>query len=1066
MQVNIKQVAPGTPGAWTPYGGQAQFLQSTDYMVFIYGGTGTGKAQPVSSLVATPDGWTPIGELSVGSEVFGPSGQLTEVLEVHPQGKKSIYTVTFSDGTSTDCCDEHLWLTESKQGQDIRTTKEIAETLADGHCVPITQAVEYPEREYVIDPYTFGATTPDVIPPEYLLGSVEQRFALLHGLMDTDGELVDGYPSYPARSAVFARSLCELVRSLGGIAITSLRETRLRTQGNALYDVAVHIPQHPFSRFRAVEIDLDKYRKEIVEIRYKEEADAVCISVADPSGLYLTNDYIVTHNTTTCCTKMVMLCMKYPGCKFLFTRRHYAALIKSGVETLERVLKEFGFKIGKGNNAIQKIGQSKPTEYIFPYAKNFDPKSGRTFEGQSRIVLASLDNVKDELGAEYDFIYVNQPEQATEEDWQILMTRADGRYNHAPYPQLFGDPNPDSAHHWIKRGGYELDENGVPDNPNGRWRLIKSTYRDNPILWDMEKDCFTPEGELRINRLAQGMNSVTKKRLLDSEWVSAEGLVFGDVWDPTHHVINKDQFYQLVGDDFGTWERYWAIDYGYDDPFVASFWAKHPEEDLYVRYKLIYMTGRTINEHVNTIKEVTLGEPRPKLVVSDRSPGERAILSEALGIHVISAKKGVGSRRTGVNVLTDMLKNRKLVFYKDALVEADKRLLELKRPIGFEEEVLSYAWHPRNPDEPQDGLDHECYTKDTEVLTPLGWKSLAEVDKADTVVAVTQTGSMLLETPKDIIKKSYTGEIININHMNLQFTSTIGHYHATITQMDWKRREIFNLKKVDYNNLPAVSFWPTNIPNWSAGSGYFEQGADEAWFAGFWLADGCFHKRRPSYLIVYQNEGPAADEVRERLNRLGWTFSESVNGKNIQFTVSRQRERAEKYESIFNDLAKNKYLPPWVIFAMTKDEREQLWEGYMLGDGSRTGSAWHFDSTSKNLVDGIQLLSLTLGYGSNIYSYDCMAEGREMLSPNGNTYKARQSWRGSVRRSKQVSQITKDMFSKEHVEDLPVYCITTSTGFFLARTNGRVFVAGNCDAIRYLFTHIATDMKVVPLIWI
>ncbi len=410
--------------------------------------------------------------------------------------------------------------------------------------------------------------------------------------------------------------------------------------------------------------------------------------------------------TTSGCYKMLMLCLKYPGCKFLFTRKSYRALVKSGVETFQRVVHEAGHSIGKKTHQIRRHGDKEPTEFTFPYARRTDD-DGKVYEGESRILLASLDRVKDELGSEYDYVYVNQPEQCTEEDWQYLASRADGRYDHAPFPQIYGDPNPEHAHHWIKKYGYELEAGQTPDD--GRWRLIKSTYRDNPILWNHKLDCFTPKGEERIARLRNSMSPVMVKRLIESEWASFEGLVYGEVWNREDHTISLDRWvkdYPLTDE----WPRYWAIDWGYDHPFVCSMWAKHPEKELYIRYKLIYMSERTVLEHAQTIINMTAGEPKPKLIVADRNPGETILLSQAIGMHIVTAKKGPDSIKARVNVVTDMLKNKQLLFMDDALVEEDPRMVAAKRPTCFEEEVVNLRRKQTGltPGElPIEGDDHE-----------------------------------------------------------------------------------------------------------------------------------------------------------------------------------------------------------------------------------------------------------------------------------------------------------------------------------------------------------------------
>jgi hypothetical protein len=138
---------------------------------------------------------------------------------------------------------------------------------------------------------------------------------------------------------------------------------------------------------------------------------------------------------------------------------------------------------------------------------------------------------------------------------------------------------------------------------------------------------------------------------------------------------------------------------------------------------------------------------------------------------------------------------------------------------------------------------------------------------------------------------------------------------------------------------------------------------------------------------------------------------------------------------------------------MTEAERRAFWEGYMAGDGCRTSSSWHFDSVSRSVVDGIQALSMSLGYGCRLVSYDCMKAGRTMINPQGRTYTTKQSFRGHVLRKKPVAHVKKTEFKTVELDEM-VYCVTVPSGFFLARTNGKPFIAKNCDGLRYLVMNV------------
>ena len=71
-----------------------------------------GNAQPLSAKIATPTGWSTMGEIAVGDEVLIPAGGSATVDGVYPQGVRPVYRVTTADGRWTEACDEHLWEVE------------------------------------------------------------------------------------------------------------------------------------------------------------------------------------------------------------------------------------------------------------------------------------------------------------------------------------------------------------------------------------------------------------------------------------------------------------------------------------------------------------------------------------------------------------------------------------------------------------------------------------------------------------------------------------------------------------------------------------------------------------------------------------------------------------------------------------------------------------------------------------------------------------------------------------------------------------------------------------------
>jgi deoxycytidine triphosphate deaminase len=126
-----------------------------------------GKALAVDTPVPTPTGWTTMGEVEVGDEVFGLDGRpvrvvaATEVMLGRP-----CYDVRFSDGEVITADAAHLWRTTTKPARkrqrpaEVVTTEDIAAGLRwrneVNHHVELANAVRCPEAELPVDPYVLG----------------------------------------------------------------------------------------------------------------------------------------------------------------------------------------------------------------------------------------------------------------------------------------------------------------------------------------------------------------------------------------------------------------------------------------------------------------------------------------------------------------------------------------------------------------------------------------------------------------------------------------------------------------------------------------------------------------------------------------------------------------------------------------------------------------------------------------------------------------------------------------------------------------------------------------------
>lgn len=146
------------------------------------------------------------------------------------------------------------------------------------------------------------------IPTEYKFNSVEVRLAILQGLLDTDGSAATHQIEYTTISKQLAEDVVFLTQSLGGTAKVKERNTFYtykgeKKQGQLSYRLDIKLPGdiQPFRLQRKLNkyIPKTKYQptRFITGIEYAGKLEAKCIKVEAQDSLYLTENFIVTHNT-------------------------------------------------------------------------------------------------------------------------------------------------------------------------------------------------------------------------------------------------------------------------------------------------------------------------------------------------------------------------------------------------------------------------------------------------------------------------------------------------------------------------------------------------------------------------------------------------------------------------------------------------------------------------------------------------------------------------------------------------------------------------------------------------
>ncbi len=310
----------------TVYKCENWFKHSSQQVFEIAGAAGTGKAQPVDTMIPTPNGYCKLGDLKVGDFVFNRYGKPVKVLGTFDQGYLDTYRVILSDGRSTCCNNEHLWTVrvdneiKTMTLQDIINQMDNADEIKNFY-VPMNFCVEFDDDDqystndidcaYLSGKY--NAFNEEII-MRYLHDLRKYRMAFIRGIFDNYCS-IDSYVNRPMIIHPSKSSLNAIRKVLFSLGYSSIVVPRALRGGMKLFKLIVlggsNDLQNLFLNNNKNKKDAKTIYKNIpdfdsknnsVKISYIENLNYKtrmrCIYVDDPEHLYLTNDYIVTHNTT------------------------------------------------------------------------------------------------------------------------------------------------------------------------------------------------------------------------------------------------------------------------------------------------------------------------------------------------------------------------------------------------------------------------------------------------------------------------------------------------------------------------------------------------------------------------------------------------------------------------------------------------------------------------------------------------------------------------------------------------------------------------------------------------
>jgi len=396
------------------------------------------------------------------------------------------------------------------------------------------------------------------------------------------------------------------------------------------------------------------------------------VLIAGPAG---------TGKSLACLYRVHLIALANPGVRCLIVRKTAVSLTSTTLVSFEKQVAKEALAVG----LTKWFGGSQHEAAAYKYSNS------------SSIVVGGMDKPEKVLSSEYDVIFCDEATELTVTDWEVLNTRL--RNGALPWQQIIAACNPSHPQHWIK---LRADQ--------GKMKHLISRHRDNPAYVNVD-GTPTPIGVAYLRKL-DALTGVRRLRLRDGIWAAAEGVIF-EQWDESIHLINAFEIPM-------SWTRWWAVDFGYTNPFVCQFWAEDPDGKLYL-YREIYHTRRTVDVHAAKINEYVLDkkgnwrEPKPTGVICDHDAEGRAVLERETGIYTAPARKVVTE---GIQAVQRRMIANRLFIMRDARVEIDQELVDNKRPTSTIEEIPGYIWATKRSaidstgivekDEPLKENDHGC----------------------------------------------------------------------------------------------------------------------------------------------------------------------------------------------------------------------------------------------------------------------------------------------------------------------------------------------------------------------
>jgi intein/homing endonuclease len=451
------------------------------------------------------------------------------------------------------------------------------------------------------------------VPKDYLFSSVEQRIALLRGLMDSDGTVrkFDGKRrapelKYTTVSEFLKNDVVFLAHSLG---YNTTVYTETLSSGSLVYRVLLTGDLCPFHLSRKAET-FHKFSPKaanniyITDIKPVGNKRVMCIEIEDKDHLFVLGGFITTHNSAGGGKSFGLLAdavrdLPHPNFQGLIVRR-----------TTEEL-----------RELVQKSQELYPK--AIPGIKWSERKMEWRAPSGGRLWMSYLERDQDLLryqGQAFSYIAFDELTQwPTPDAWNYMRSRLrsttpgmktymrattnPGGPGHRWVKSMFIDPAPAGEAFWatdletgeimrypkLRKVGAKMEEHPKAGQPLFKRRFIPAALYDNPYL--------TADGAYEANLL--GLPEMERKKLLEGNWDIIEGAAFPE-WNRNIHVVEP---FNIPHE----WPKFRCGDYGYSDASSVLWIAEHPSGQLIV-YRELYQKKILATDLADQIMEAEDGE--------------------------------------------------------------------------------------------------------------------------------------------------------------------------------------------------------------------------------------------------------------------------------------------------------------------------------------------------------------------------------------------------------------------------------------------------------------------------